>query len=252
MAINIITKKEQADGAFNGGAILEKKPIGFPQDGGKQKPYSNIFYWAHAWSDQGSTIGEHPHQGFEIMSFVLKGKIEHYDNKHKDWKPLIEGDAQLIQAGNGITHAEKMHAGSAMFQIWLDPNLSKTLEKPADYSDFKRDKFPIINNNNGIQTKIFIGEGSPMHVDTEKVEIKQLEIKPGKHKLNNESNKVLSAFLIEGQLNINGLPMSSGDFVIIKEAIDIEIDVISLSKLFIISSPLNTSYRTYASRQGWN
>ena len=33
MKIEIIKKEHQADGHFNGGEILEKKPIGFPQDG---------------------------------------------------------------------------------------------------------------------------------------------------------------------------------------------------------------------------
>ena len=39
---------DQAYGEFNNGDIIENKPLGFPQDGGKLKPYSNIFYWAHA------------------------------------------------------------------------------------------------------------------------------------------------------------------------------------------------------------
>ncbi len=50
MAINIFKKEDQVDGNFNSGEILEKKPIGFPQDNGILKPYSNIFYWAHAWT----------------------------------------------------------------------------------------------------------------------------------------------------------------------------------------------------------
>ena len=43
--VDIIRKEAQVDGKFNNGEILEKKPIGFPQDGGISKPYSNIFYW---------------------------------------------------------------------------------------------------------------------------------------------------------------------------------------------------------------
>mgnify|MGYP006264463787 CR=1 FL=1 len=50
MAIKIFKKDNQANGNFNGGEILEKKPIGFLQDGGILKPYSNLFYWAHAWA----------------------------------------------------------------------------------------------------------------------------------------------------------------------------------------------------------
>ena len=69
--VEIVKREDQVDGNFNNGEILEKKPIGFPQDGGLSKPYSNIFYWAHAWTnDKKSTIGLHPHQGFEICSFI--------------------------------------------------------------------------------------------------------------------------------------------------------------------------------------
>ena len=56
MSISIYTKENQADGNFNYGEILEKKPIGFPQDGGNLKPYSNLFYWAHAWAPTEDSI----------------------------------------------------------------------------------------------------------------------------------------------------------------------------------------------------
>jgi hypothetical protein len=39
MAIDIYRRHEQADGQFNGGEILEKKPIGFPQDGGTLRTF---------------------------------------------------------------------------------------------------------------------------------------------------------------------------------------------------------------------
>ena len=47
----------QAYGEFNGGDIIENKPLGFPQDRGKLKPYSNLFYWAHASAKKDSIIG---------------------------------------------------------------------------------------------------------------------------------------------------------------------------------------------------
>ena len=40
--VEIVKREDQADGNFNNGEILEKKPIGFPKDGGLSKPYSNI------------------------------------------------------------------------------------------------------------------------------------------------------------------------------------------------------------------
>jgi len=43
MAIDYYPIERQAVGNFNNGEILEKKPVGFPQDKGILKPYSNIF-----------------------------------------------------------------------------------------------------------------------------------------------------------------------------------------------------------------
>ena len=136
MGIDFFSIKDQANGNFNNGEILEKKPIGFPQDGGKLKPYSNLFYWAHAWTtNRKSTIGLHPHQGFGICSFVLKGKINHYDTKQNKWITLSEGDVQIIRSRNGISHSEEIGHKSEIFQIWFDPDISRSLKKEASTND---------------------------------------------------------------------------------------------------------------------
>lgn len=167
MAVNIFKKEDQADGNFNSGEILEKKPIGFPQDNGILKPYSNIFYWAHAWTPKNkSTIGLHPHQGFEICSFVLKGNINHFDTKQNKWIPLSEGDVQIIRSGNGISHAEEIDKESEIFQIWFDPDLSNSLKKEATYDDYSSKEFKVLNSDNKLK-KIIKGDGSPMKMDSE-------------------------------------------------------------------------------------
>lgn len=152
MSIQVIKLNQQARGQFNGGEILENKPIGFPREGGHLKPYSNLFYWARAWSDAGSTIGLHPHQGFEIMSIVLKNKISHFDTKLNDWIELEEGAVQIIRSGNGISHSEKLHANSEMFQIWFDPNLQESLKNEASYDDFSLDQLPVKKETGMIKT----------------------------------------------------------------------------------------------------
>jgi redox-sensitive bicupin YhaK (pirin superfamily) len=246
MAITIVPKELQANGQFNGGAIMEKKPIGFPQDGGGGvKPYSNLFYWAHAWSDKGSLIGEHPHKGFEILSFVLEGDIEHYDSKLRGWKPLKKGDAQIIRAGNGISHAEKVNAKSEIFQIWFDPNLEKTLTKPATYNDYPDAEFPVTKQN-GMTIKTFKGENSPLQMDTEGVSIKEFTLSEGQHKLPLDKNSVYSVFVVGGTVLAENNLMKKGDYAIIKEIESANISASVESKLFVIETPLSPSYRTYA------
>lgn len=246
MAITIVPKQNQANGQFNGGAILEKKPIGFPQDGGGGvKPYSNLFYWAHAWTDKGSLIGEHPHRGFEILSFVLEGDIEHYDSKLRGWKPLKKGDVQIIRAGSGISHAEKMNAGSQIFQIWFDPNIEKTFVKPASYNDYTSDKFPVTEQN-GVSIKTFKGENAPLEMETENVTIKEYSFTPGTHQLSLSNDSVYSAFLVDGELSVDNNQLKKGDYAVIKQQGKVEVSSAVASKLFVIETPARPNYRTYA------
>lgn len=245
MSLIYVPRIHQANGQFNGGEILEKKPIGFPHDDGLLRPYSNLFYWAHAWTDNGSTIGEHPHKGFEIMTFILKGEIEHYDNKYKSWKRLTAGDAQIIRAGNGIIHSEKMLPGSSMFQIWVDPNLQKTMNQPASYDDYSSEKFPIIIEK-GRSVKIFRGENSPLEMFAEGISIKEISLSEDVHKIDINEKTVFSAFIMEGRIVIEDREMKQDDFFIIKEQKDAEIKVLTDCRLFVIESPLKPGYKTYA------
>lgn len=246
MSIKIIPTPLQASGQFNGGAILENKPIGFPREGGTVSPYSNLFYWAHAWSDKGSTIGEHPHKGFEILSFVIEGEIEHYDNKHQGWKKLKKGDAQIIRAGNGITHAEKLNPGAHMFQIWLDPNLDKTLRQPASYNDYSSDQFPLIQKG-GITTKTYKGADGPIEMDAVGVEIKEIQLTEGTHSLSLDPNLIHSFYLIKGNVSVDKKSISPDDFFIVTEQEKLSLEAIEPSTLFLISSLAQIPYQTYAS-----
>jgi redox-sensitive bicupin YhaK (pirin superfamily) len=247
MAIEIYTTDEQADGQFNGGAILEKKPIGFPQDGGPLRPYSNLFYWAHAWSDQGSTIGEHPHQGFEIMSFVLTGKIEHFDSKLKGWKTLHAGDAQIIRAGNGITHAERLHAGSSIFQIWVDPDLSQTLSFPASYDDYPAHGFPVLDEGEYDLT-VFTENSLPMDMVTEDLSIFKLTGKQEQFTLLLEMDMIYSIFVLEGSPAIGGKTLSEGDFFKVSGEEKLDLASVLGAELFMIKSPASIPYKTYGER----
>lgn len=247
MSIQLIRKNQQARGQFNGGEILENKPIGFPREGGHIRPYSNLFYWAHAWSDQGSTIPLHPHQGFEIMSFVLSGSIEHFDTKLNKWITLDEGSAQIIRAGNGISHSEKINRGAHMFQIWFDPNLDQSMIKEASYNDYRLTEFPSIKQD-GVNTVIYKGEGSPLTMDAQIEAIEMVEIHSENHKLHLDKNLYHSFYVIKGELTIENDKLQTDDFFIVSEQEEVQLNNISDLILFKISSPLTLDYKTYSQR----
>ena len=240
--IRIISKDNQAKGNFNNGEILENKPIGFPQDGGTVKPYSNLFYWAHAWTPgKKSKIGLHPHKGFEICSFILKGNINHYDNKIDDWITLDEGDVQIIRSGSGISHAEEIDENSEIFQIWFIPDLSVSLYENASYNDYKKDEFPVESNQN-FTKKIIKGNKSPLSMNSEKIEINQYEINTDKIEISTSSNFTHSFFIIDGKISLENQKMEKSDFAILNNSNKIMIESSSNSIVFEIKSPSIPTY----------
>ncbi len=238
----VLEKKVQARGEFNGGEITENKPIGFPQDGGYMPPYSNLFYWAHAVAVKDSTIELHPHKGFEIMSFVTKGRISHYDTKSNEWLGLSAGDAQIIRAGSGISHAEKMLEGAEMFQIWFDPGLEISLKKEASYNDYKAAVFPK-SKKNGITAKYFIGNGSPVSIDSD-VKAVQYEMPAGDYKLEASPDKVYSIYVIGGKAAIDESELKVDDFIRISSTEEIPVRAEENLVLFVIESPEALPYKT--------
>ena len=245
MGVSIYKKSDQASGSFNQGEILEIKPIGFPQDGGKLKPYSNIFYWAHAWThDKKSTIGLHPHRGFEICSFVLKGKINHFDTVQNKWIPLEQGDVQVIRSGSGISHSEEICDNSEIFQIWFDPDLSKTLTKEASYSDYKSNEF-VINSKKNKVVKNIIGNESPVQIDSEAISVNEYYFENGEHLIDINQAYIHSIFIVEGTISFDATTYSVGTFFKVQNEKHFKINVIEKAKVFEIISPITPSYETY-------
>lgn len=248
MSVHLLPLSEQADGAFDGGRILENKPIGFPQDAGGMRPFSTLFYWAHAWSDEGGLIAEHPHQGFEIVSFVLKGEIEHYDNKARDWKKLNAGDVQIIRSGRGITHAERLLPGSAMFQIWFDPDLSQAMEKDATYTDYRLADFPVRTINGASETTM-IGPGSPFELDA-KAAARKYNVPTGVVDLPLDESSVTGIYVMQGSGELAGQPVKQGDFVVMVREKALTGMMDGASELFAVEVPGRVPYPLYIDRFG--
>lgn len=249
MSVEIVSKHHQAQGAFDFGRIRENKPIGFPHEQGGITSMSNLFYWAHAWSDTGGLIDTHPHQGFEIMSYVLNGKLSHYDTKYDRWLGLDTGDAQVIRSGSGISHAEKVLPGGEFFQIWFDPDLTRSLKKDASYDDIKSSDFPVERWEHAT-AKTIIGKQSALQIDTEGIEVTDFtDIKAGEWTMPLSKDFFYSIYLLKGAGKINENTMIQDDFAVVKHEDDISLALEEGARLFVIQSPAKVSYRTYAEGQ---
>jgi len=246
MSLRIIPKHLQAHGAFNNGQIIENKPIGFPQDGGHVRPFGNLFYWARAEALVDSTIGLHPHKGFEIMSFVLEGRIRHFDTKNNAWKPLETGDVQIIRAGSGIEHAEHLEKGGIIFQIWVDPNLQVTLARPATYDDYPASAFPVVSEN-GHQRITLIGDGSPLTLDTHPLRITREHVESD-WRILPDKDTITSLYIIDGAGTIDDQGFGKDDFIIVDDSDGVLLRANGPVDIFRIDTPRETGYATYAER----
>ena len=92
-------------------------------------------------------MGEHPHRGFETVTFAYRGEIEHRDS-HGGGGTIGPGDVQWMTAGSGLVH-EEFHsqrfteAGGdmEMVQLWVNLPASKKMTAPGYQALLDRD-FP--------------------------------------------------------------------------------------------------------------
>lgn len=107
-------------------------------------------------------LNPHPHRGFETVTIMLEGAMEHHDSAGN--RGLITpGDVQWMTAAGGIVHAEyheKEFAkkGGVLHGIQLWVNLPARLKmNPPGYQDLPKAKIPIIEKN-GTRLHLIAGE----------------------------------------------------------------------------------------------
>ncbi len=177
----VLGPEEQGQGSFDGGSIVEQKMIGFSGEGSRIHRIGPLYYWA--WGECHkplAEIGMHPHRGFEIMSYVLRGEIEHQDTLgHRS--RIGPGGVQLMKTGSGVEHDECFVTTPAeSFQIWLDPDFREEIKRPPQYEAYPPDQFPLerLAEASDSIVKIILGPKSPIVLGTPQVEMQELKLVP--------------------------------------------------------------------------
>lgn len=196
MEITIIKPKDQAFGQFDGGKIIEQKPIGFSGEGSIINRLGPLFYWAWAKTEGEGGIGFHPHQGFEILSYYIKGRGRHEDTLGTV-SEIKAGGVQFMQTGSGVEHAETVLEPSEGFQIWFEPHLSQAIKRKPTYAKYVHEDFPITKEN-GVTVKTILGENSPINLVTD-AKMYDVEIENGAvYMYTLSTNRTLAALAIRG------------------------------------------------------
>lgn len=138
----------------------------------------------------------HPHRGFETITVVREGLVDHADSLGAAGR-YGQGDVQWMTAGKGIQHSEMFPLVNEdkpnpllLFQIWLNlPAKSKLVE--PHFTMFWHKQIPVIEEQ-GVTTTLIAGELQDVQAlapppDSwaaeagNRVRIRLLELQPGAH-----------------------------------------------------------------------
>jgi redox-sensitive bicupin YhaK (pirin superfamily) len=100
----------------------------------------------------------HPHRGFETVTYMLEGRMRHRDNKGNEGV-LESGSVQWMTAGRGIIHSEmpeQTHGRMRGFQLWVNLPAADKM-RPPRYQEFDADRFILAEPAPGVRAKIVAG-----------------------------------------------------------------------------------------------
>jgi redox-sensitive bicupin YhaK (pirin superfamily) len=205
-------------------------------------PSAGLFYWSHSRFTDDFEFGLHRHEGFEIMTFVLAGENSHFDTAGTTWVPLRSGDVQIIRAGSGISHNERVAKGTRAFQIWFDPGYAEALGRTPDYSDHPASTLtsqPL----GAFAVTDYVGGSGPIQSLVEGLSIRRMTSTVRATEavvLGDDRYSVL--YVIEGSASIDGTRVITDDALIMQGSEGIEVALSAGADLFVVSLALHPSY----------
>ncbi len=102
---------------------------------------------------------DHPHRGFETISYMIAGRMRHRDSAGHEGL-LENGGVQWMTAGSGVIHSEMPEQQDGVmegFQLWLNLPAAEKMRKPW-YRDFTAADLPRRTTPEGITVTVIAGE----------------------------------------------------------------------------------------------
>jgi quercetin 2,3-dioxygenase len=162
---------------------------------------------------------DHPHRGFETVTYLLEGQIEHHDSFGNHGK-LNAGDVQWMTAGSGLVHSEMpgadlVRTGGRLqgFQIWV--NLPKRAKMtPPRYQELTAEQIPVARAE-GVTVRVIAGEalGTKGAVQTSTpIEYLHFTLAPGAtHTQGVPRSHNAMAYVIRGKAQFEGRSEADGE-----------------------------------------
>ncbi len=108
-------------------------------------------------NDYAAGFPNHPHRGFETVTYMIEGAMEHRDSVGNSGR-LVSGSAQWMTAGRGLVHSEmpKQERGTLWgFQLWVNLPRAHKMMKPR-YQDIAPSRIPELDRE-GARVRVVAG-----------------------------------------------------------------------------------------------
>jgi redox-sensitive bicupin YhaK (pirin superfamily) len=189
----------------------------------------------------------HPHRGFETVTYMLEGSMQHADSAGNSGD-LNPGDVQWMTAGRGIIHSELPHpdfydSGGVMhgFQIWVNLPAKDKMMQPR-YQDIPSNDLPVVESIDGkIWAKVVAGEamGAKAIIDTvipiQFIHYRMEEDTNLIHKISPDLNGMI--YMFGGQAEVSGKVIEDGQLIILDEGDEVEISSRGGAEFLILAGP---------------
>lgn len=187
--------------------------------------------------DGGKGFGTHPHDNMEIISIPLSGDLEHKDSMG-NVAVIKQNDIQILSAGTGIQHSEynKNRDQKVNFlQIWvfpkernIKPNYDQLTFKPEDRVNKLQQIVSPSKEDDGVR----INQDAWFHLGNLKTGFET------EYTIKQKGNGVY-AFVIEGDVTINGQKLNKRDGFGVWELDKFSIHADSDAELLLMEVPMN-------------
>lgn len=201
-----------------------------------QSAFGTLITFNDDYLQAGKGFGIHPHVNMEIISVLLKGKMNHKDTL--GYSTVIEeGGVQIMSAGSGLRH-EEYNVGEEevnFLQIWIQPKLQNIAPR------YQTRSFPLEKRRNALTT-IVSGEEGLGHCwinQNAKLSLAHFDKDETVDYAYQPTNKCLFVYLIEGGIRIGEHTLRKGDALGVWDTAAISITCVEESQFLIIETVVN-------------
>ena len=190
-------------------------------------------------------VGWHPHRGFETVTVVLDGEVDHEDTAGNGGR-IGRGDVQWMTAGSGLLHKE-MHSPEFTsrggrfhaLQLWVNLPAKSKMSAPR-YQTLLAREIPTVNLTGGASLRVIAGEfrGAKGPASTfTPVDLYELRVPAGR-----DADLVLrkgfsaGLYVVQGRVTVNRESAEAGELLVLdRNGSDVAIEASADALMFVMS-----------------